>query len=66
VTDSSAHEFSQAVAQLLDDPQRRAELGARGRARVVDELAWDHQSRAYVDLYRRWFPQLLPPKAPAG
>jgi len=43
--------YARAIASLLDDPQRRAEMGRVGRRRVEDELAWRHQSKAYLDVY---------------
>ena len=36
---------------LMDDEAKRAELGKLGRARVEQELAWNHQERAYLDVY---------------
>ncbi len=37
-----------AIDALLSSPQRRRQLGETGRARVRDELAWDHQARVYA------------------
>jgi glycosyltransferase involved in cell wall biosynthesis len=37
-----------AIDALLSSPQRRQELGRTGRARVREELAWDHQARVYA------------------
>lgn len=45
--------FAACIAALLDSPQRRARMGATGRARVEESLAWDHQRRAYVGVYDR-------------
>jgi len=44
--DVGAH--ARAVDALLDDPQRRRELGQAGQARVREELAWDHQAVVYA------------------
>lgn len=33
-------EFARLVAELLDDPERRDEMGRLGRARVEDSLSW--------------------------
>jgi glycosyltransferase involved in cell wall biosynthesis len=44
--DIKAH--ARAIDALLSSPQRRRQLGEAGRARVRDELAWDHQARAYA------------------
>jgi glycosyltransferase involved in cell wall biosynthesis len=43
--------YARAIASLLDDPQRRADMGRVGRRRVEDELAWRHQSKAYLGVY---------------
>jgi glycosyltransferase involved in cell wall biosynthesis len=44
--------FAELIDDLLHDPQRRQAMGQAGRRRVEDELAWDHQQRAYLDVYR--------------
>jgi glycosyltransferase involved in cell wall biosynthesis len=43
--------FADALVTLLDDPDRRAELGARGRDRAVRELDWRPQAQAYVSVF---------------
>jgi glycosyltransferase involved in cell wall biosynthesis len=40
------------IAELLDDPARRASIGAAGRARVVERYSWQATARETVDLYR--------------
>jgi glycosyltransferase involved in cell wall biosynthesis len=39
--------YARAVVDLLDDPQARAEMGQRGRGRVEQVLAWEHQRGGY-------------------
>jgi len=39
------------VLTLADDPDLARAMGAAGRARVVDELAWTHQAPRYVAVY---------------
>ncbi|MFC9560124.1 glycosyltransferase family 4 protein [Agromyces sp. NPDC056965] len=39
------------VEELIDDPDRRAELGAQARARVAAVLDWRPQAAAYVSVY---------------
>ena len=43
--------FARAVVGLLDHPELRSTMGRIGRERVVDELAWEHQERAYLDVF---------------
>lgn len=45
--------LADAVLALIDDPLRRADLGARGRRRAEQELDWRPQARAYVGVYDR-------------
>ncbi len=42
-----------AISALLDDPERRDEFGLAGRARVWDEVAWDHQAVTYLQMIDR-------------
>jgi glycosyltransferase involved in cell wall biosynthesis len=53
VTPNDVREYADAIADLLDDEQKRELLGKLGRARVEQELAWRHQERAYLDVYQR-------------
>jgi glycosyltransferase involved in cell wall biosynthesis len=53
VTPNDVHEYAKAIVALMDDEPRRAQLGKTGRVRVEQELAWSHQQRAYLDVYRR-------------
>lgn len=46
-------EYAAAIADLMDDQPRRYRMGKLGRARVEQTLAWSHQERAYLDVYRR-------------
>ena len=40
---NDAVDFGNRIVELLDDPQRRREMGEFGRRRVVDELEWRHE-----------------------
>jgi glycosyltransferase involved in cell wall biosynthesis len=52
VTPNDVREYAKAILELIDDEPRRSQLGKTGRARVEQELAWGHQRRAYLDVYR--------------
>jgi glycosyltransferase involved in cell wall biosynthesis len=45
--------FAGLVDELLDDPARRAAMGADGRRRAESMLAWEHQERALLAAYDR-------------
>ncbi len=45
--------YAEAVVGLCDDEQARAKMGKLGRIRVEQELAWRHQERTYLDVYRQ-------------
>ena len=47
--------FANAIVELLDDPEQRAEMGRKGRERVERELAWRHQAPRYVGVYESLF-----------
>jgi glycosyltransferase involved in cell wall biosynthesis len=46
-------EHARTIDALLTEPARRAELGQVGRARVRDDLAWEHQAVRYLDVIER-------------
>ncbi len=52
VAPADIESYAREVAALLDDQARRAELGEVGRKRVRDDLAWERQSAAYLDVMR--------------
>lgn len=45
--------FAEALAGLIDEPETRAGMGKRGRARIEGELSWKHQAPVYVSAFRR-------------
>ncbi|WP_337823273.1 glycosyltransferase family 4 protein [Amycolatopsis sp. A1MSW2902] len=47
--------FAAELVALLDDPERRAELGKAGRVRAERELDWAPQARAYLSVYQDLF-----------
>ena len=44
-------EAAHAVAELLDDPDRRAQMGRVGRRRIETEVAWSIQARNYIGVF---------------
>ncbi len=44
---------AQAIVDLLDDQVRRRRMGKLGRERVEQVLAWNHQRKAYLEVYDR-------------
>jgi glycosyltransferase involved in cell wall biosynthesis len=48
--------FAQAIAELIDDPQRRKILAEFGRRRIEKELAWDFSIPNLLDAYRTVLP----------
>jgi len=45
--------YADLVLELLDDDVRRKQMGAAGRRRVEDVLAWEHQTDPYVAVHDR-------------
>ena len=50
-TPNDEREFARLIAELLDDPERRARMGALGRQRVEQELSWEHSRRHLLEAY---------------
>jgi glycosyltransferase involved in cell wall biosynthesis len=46
-------ELTAALRSLLEDPDRRARMGAAGRRRALDGFGWRAVAEATVDAYRR-------------
>jgi len=51
VEPNDIREYAKAIVELMDDAAARSQLGKVGRTRVEEELAWNHQVRAYLDVY---------------
>ena len=47
--------YAQAIVELLADEPRRGWMGALGRRRIEDELAWSHQGASYLSVYEQMF-----------
>ncbi|MEH1013936.1 glycosyltransferase family 4 protein [Micromonospora sp. CPCC 206060] len=56
VPNGTPDELAGALDALLDDDPARAEMSRVARDRFTGSLAWDHQERAYLALWRRLLP----------
>jgi glycosyltransferase involved in cell wall biosynthesis len=52
-TDNDPAIFADCIDQLLGDPERRAEMGKIGRARIEETFSWDHSARNLLAAYER-------------
>lgn len=52
VAENSAARLGDAIADLLDDPARRAAMGAHGQARLHGELNWERSVAELLAAYR--------------
>ena len=52
VSPNDTRAYARAIADLMDDAPKRHQLGKLGRIRVEQELAWSHQERSYLGIYR--------------
>lgn len=48
-------DMARKIAQLLDDPEERARMGAFGRNRVINELEWVYEEPKLLAAYDRLF-----------
>lgn len=44
-------DFARKIAQLMDDPEMRRTMGAYGRERIQNHLAWPHQAQNLLRAY---------------
>ncbi len=55
VSANDEHAFARALADLMDDPERQVRMGAFGRRRIEESLAWVHWSPKLLDVYESLF-----------
>lgn len=55
--------FARALAQLMDDPDRRMALGVAGGGRIKTQLAWDYSIPNLLSAYRNVLPEAKIPEA---
>ncbi|MFC6155031.1 glycosyltransferase family 4 protein [Nocardioides yefusunii] len=63
VTPGDVEELTAAIAELLDDPDRRAAMGAAGRQRVIDKFSWRAVAEATAAAYAEVIDQYRAEKA---
>jgi glycosyltransferase involved in cell wall biosynthesis len=52
-TPNDVGEMAKLLVDLVDDEPRRRSMGRAGRARIEQELAWEHQAPRYVGVYEK-------------
>ncbi len=45
-------DFADKICELLEDPERRAEMGRFGRTRVIESLSWEHEAPKLLAAYQ--------------
>ncbi|MFA7433421.1 MAG: glycosyltransferase family 4 protein [Gemmobacter sp.] len=48
-------DFARCIAELIDDPEKRARMGRTGRKRVLEALSWEHSVPHLLAAYERVF-----------
>lgn len=63
-------DFARKIEMLMDDTQRRTQMGRAGRERVVHELAWPYQVQNLLHVYHQLgflpCPKTVEPQSPHG
>jgi glycosyltransferase involved in cell wall biosynthesis len=54
---NNAFDLALKITELLDDPQRRAAMGAYGRKRVENELEWRYEAPKLLAAYQSLWPR---------
>lgn len=52
---NDAVDLAQKIMELMKDPEKRRAMGEYGRNRVVNELSWEHTSKALLEGYEKLF-----------
>lgn len=48
-------DLAEKILSLLNDPEKRKKMGDYGRSRVLNELSWEHTSKALLEGYSKFF-----------
>ena len=57
-TPNDPRDFAKQIAALIEAPEVAREMGLKGRARVLDALAWDYSSAQLLAAYERLFSKM--------
>ena len=52
---NDAKDMADKIIQLLENPEERKRMGEFGRKRVLNELSWEHTSKALLEGYDKYF-----------
>ena len=52
---NDAEDMAKKIIELLENPEKRKQMGEYGRNRVINELSWEHTSTALLEGYDRYF-----------
>ena len=52
---NDAVDMAKKIVELLDNPQKRQEMSVYGRKRIVEELSWEHTSKALLAGYEAYY-----------
>jgi len=52
---NNARDLAEKIIDLLEDPDKRREMGEYGYNRIINELSWQHTSKALLDGYEKLF-----------
>ncbi len=55
VPNNDERAFGKAIVDLIDDPEKRAQMGAIGRKRFLECLSWEHSREKLVEFYDNLF-----------
>ena len=52
---NDAEDMARKIIELLENPEKRKQMSEYGRNRIVNELSWEHTSKALLQGYDRYF-----------
>ena len=52
---NNAADMAKKIIELLEDPDKRKRMSEYGRSRIINELSWEHTSKALLEGYDRYF-----------